>query len=205
MEKKEIEFKLVDVPEWSEVKELYDWLLAQKFLGKITYRDFILFMFLIWYGRRLHEITSLTTDDIKLTEGTYGKIYFTQLKKGKTGQGSVRVKVALPVIRHLREYLKEYIDNYILAIGERELFVLTDRQARNVVYKYSELFYEDIKGVKKRLRPHAFRHAILSYLTHTKGPAYAKYWGGHSNISITNIYLHTNYNDIESGLPEEFK
>ena len=190
------EFKMDDVPKWKDVKEFWDNLRGLKFLGEISFRDFMLLSLLIWYGRRIGEITRLTVEDINFNKGERGIIYFIQLKTRKKEN---RKKVALPIIPPIKEYLFEYVNNEINPFGKRKLFDITIRQARNIVYKYTK----QLMGEK--LRPHAFRHAIGDYLTRRKGIAFAQYWLGHSSIAITQIYTHYNYKTIEEELPEEFR
>jgi len=199
----EIGFKLDNVPEFEEMLDFYDFLKGKKFMGEITFRDFLFLSLTIWYGRRLAEITGLTIDDVKFNEGDYGKIYFKQLKKRP--KKDIIIKKPYPIIKHVRKYLKEYIETYIKPLGEKKLFILTDRQFRNICYKYTSEFYKLEKGIEKKLSPHKLRHSIGTYLTHVRGPAYAKYWLGHSSIATTNLYLHTGYRYIEDNLPREFR
>jgi len=188
------EFKMEDVPSWSEVKSFWDDLVGAKFLGDISYRDFMILSLLVWYGRRIGEVMALTVDDFDLRRGDNGVIRFLQLKTRKQ-----RHKVTLPVIPQLKKFINEYINKELNPFGHKKLFDISTRQARNVVYTYTE------KYLGRRLRPHAFRHAIGDYLTRVRGIAYAQYWLGHSSIAITEIYTHYNYKTIEEELPEEFK
>jgi len=193
--KREVTFKMEDVPDWEIVKEFWNDLVGANFLGKISDRDFMIATLFVWYGRRISEIAELEIKDIDFTQGERGVIHFIQ-KKTRTGK---KEKVALPILPPIEKFLKLYIDRNIAPFNRKRLFNVKRRQINNIIHTLTE------KYMGKKLRPHAFRHSIGDYLSRRKNTKYAQYWLGHADIRTTDIYTHYNVKKITEDLPEEFK
>lgn len=180
-------FKVKNAPSSSEVMKLWAGLKLEFKIGEIRERDFILLMLFIWYGRRMNEILTLTTEDIQFNKGSYGAIFFKQLKTKERETPDE----ALPLWPQVRQYLKNYITALVL-LNRKRLFTITDRQARNIVYKYSKKYFG------RRVRPHDFRHAVAQYiLERYRDIELVSRVLGHTDIRTTQIYARHDFSTLE--------
>jgi len=92
----------------------------------------------------------------------------------------------------------EIIERYVWRV-ENKLFEVSDRQARNIVYKFS------LRYLKKRVRPHAIRHSFaIAVLEKTKNLEVVRRLLGHSGYTTLKYYLDYTQKDLEEYLREVF-
>jgi site-specific recombinase XerD len=83
--------------------------------------------------------------------------------------------------------------------AEDRVFNITIRQARNVVYSFTE------KYLKKRIRPHAIRHSCaVAVLKATKNLEAVRRLLGHSDYSTIKVHLDLTQEDLEQELSKLF-
>jgi integrase/recombinase XerD len=77
---------------------------------------------------------------------------------------------------------------------------MTERQARNVVYKWSKRY------LKRKIRPHAIRHSYaIEVLKVTKNLEAVRRLLGHEDYSTIKIYLNLTQQDLEDELKKVFE
>jgi integrase/recombinase XerC len=82
---------------------------------------------------------------------------------------------------------------------EDRLFTISERQARNIVYKFS------LRYLKKKIRPHAIRHSYaLAVLDNTKNIEIVRRLLGHSGYNTLKFYLDYTQKDLEDYIREIF-
>jgi len=98
------------------------------------------------------------------------------------------------------EKLLLLIRNYIRSLGLKKtdkLFNISDRMAREVIYKLS------IRYLGRRIRPHALRHAYaMRILSKTRNLEYVRRLLGHSDYSTLKAYLDYTVEDIKHEILE---
>jgi len=88
---------------------------------------------------------------------------------------------------------------YLDRIAEDRVFNITVRQARNIVYSFTE------KYLKKRVRPHAIRHSYaVAVLKATKNLEAVRRLLGHRDYSTIKVYLDLTQEDLEQELSKVF-
>jgi len=89
---------------------------------------------------------------------------------------------------------------YLDRVVEEKLFNISTRQARNIVYAFTE------KYLKKRIRPHAIRHSYaVAVLKTTKNLKAVRRLLGHRDYSTIKTYLDLTQEDLEQELTKLFK
>lgn len=133
---------------------------------KDRYRNYILILTLWRTGMRVSEVVKLQKRDVG-----DGNI-IVRLGKGKKDR-------VIPIESELGNILGLYIDR----LGNRDkLFPISDRQVRNVVYKYSP---KDLD-----VHPHTIRHSFAVHcLKQGINLRSLQKILGHSNLNTTQIYL----------------
>jgi len=77
---------------------------------------------------------------------------------------------------------------------------LTDRQARNVVYKFTKRY------LKRKIRPHAIRHSYaIAVLKATKNLEVVRRLLGHEDYKTIKAYLDFTQEDLEEELTKIFE
>jgi len=183
--------KLEDMPTWEEVKLLWRSVVKAYNDKKIPLRKVVFFGLLFFSGMRLGEIIKLKKEDINLTEGT---IRFEQQKKKKK---VVRETIIHPEIKkYLRKYLVEVRTWLFPSIKGKDRY-MDPRIAREWVYQLTK------KVLGRRIRPHAFRHAVATKLLTEKVPLeYVRRVLGHSSYDTVRIYLNYTLRDIKEDIVE---
>jgi site-specific recombinase XerD len=93
----------------------------------------------------------------------------------------------------------EILTYYLERTAEDRVFNLTVRQARNVVYSFTE------KYLKKRIRPHAIRHSYaVAVLKATKNLEAVRRLLGHRDYTTIKVYLDLTQEDLEQELSKLF-
>jgi len=88
---------------------------------------------------------------------------------------------------------------YLEQTAEDRVFNITVRQARNVVYSFTE------KYLRKRIRPHAIRHSYaVAVLKATKNLEAVRRLLGHRDYTTIKVYLDLTQEDLEQELSKLF-
>jgi integrase/recombinase XerC len=140
-------------------------------------------------GCRLGEVLALSKDDITIEKDGTVVVRIKQLKKGREFLRLVPVPSSL-----FRDIIKRYLGRI-----EGRLFEITDRQARNIVYKFS------LRYLRRRIRPHAIRHSYATYLIKTtRDLEIVRRLLGHSDYKHIKEYLNYTQEDLKELLEKAF-
>ncbi|MEX2690246.1 MAG: tyrosine-type recombinase/integrase [Candidatus Njordarchaeum guaymaensis] len=174
-----LEIKLDDIPNWSQVnklcKELYRLYLKKRTLRSL--RNYLLISLLAKTGVRLGELLGIKKEDVNIKSKT---IIINQLKKRRK---AVREIVIPPS-------LIPELSTYVRHIRGEKLFKMSERNARRIIYYYTE------KILGRRFRPHAFRHTYaLRILEKTKNLELVRRILGHSRYDVLKAYLNYTVRD----------
>jgi len=132
-------FKLDDVPPYEDLLRAVRRAYHDVNQARYRLRDLALVAVLIYTGCRLGEVLSLTRDDIDFENKAI------RIKQGK--EEPYRV---VPVQADLFWTIME---RYLRRLTGDQLFTITERQARNIVYKFAKRY------LGRKIRPHAIRHS----------------------------------------------
>lgn len=140
---------------------------------KDRYRNYILLMTMARTGVRVSEIVNLRKRDIQDTT--------ILIRQGKGKKDRV-----IPLERELGNLLGLYVDRMN---PKGKLFDITDRQVRNIVYKYSPVGLD--------VHPHTIRHSFAVHcLKRGMNIRNLQKILGHSNLTTTQIYLDVTGEDV---------
>ena len=170
--------KLDDVPSWPQIIKLCKTLrrIYEKKKTIRALRDFILISLLAKTGVRLGELLQLEKSDFDLKQGI---MKIRQLKKRR----DFRREVIIP------PELAPYLTLYLRSVKGR-LFDMTERNARQLVYNYTQ------RILGKRYRPHAFRHCFaIRILEKTRDLELVRRILGHENYQVLKAYLNFTLRD----------
>ena len=93
----------------------------------------------------------------------------------------------------------EIMNYYLERTAEDKVFNITIRQARNIVYSFTERY------LKKNIRPHAIRHSYaVAVLKVTKNLEAVRNLLGHRDYTTIKIYLDLTQEDLEQELSKLF-
>ena len=166
------------LPKYVSVEEISSTLDKAKNEGKKhSYRNFIILMTLSRTGIRANEIVDLRKQNIKQDT------LIVRQGKGKKDR-------VIPLEKELSQLLGLYTDQ--LKPRDR-VFSLSDRQVRNIVYKYSPFHFEEYKGKKVKrydMHPHTLRHSFAVHcLKSGMNIRSLQKILGHTNLNTTQVYL----------------
>jgi site-specific recombinase XerD len=154
--------------------------------GRYGIRDLVFVSVLTFTGCRLGEALELTKSDIDF------RIRVVKIKQKKKRALYFRL-VPVPV-----QIFWDIMDRYVWRV-EDKLFKISERQARNIVYKFS------LRYLKKRIRPHAIRHSFaIAILEKTKNIEIVRRLLGHASYNTLRFYLDYTQKDLEEYLSEVF-
>jgi len=187
-------FKTVDVPSWDEVLKCWEYSKRLYKKGKIDLRQLCLLGFIFFSGRRLNEILHLKVGDINLKNETYKcKV---EKKSKSEREDLIRIfplpKILIPV---LDEYLKDKTNKeaWLFPSSLNPNYPYSERSARELVYRVTE------KAIGRKIRPHAFRHAVAIRMVTKKMPIeYIRRILAHSSYEPTKWYLNITVQDIKT-------
>jgi len=180
--------KLEDVPPYLALLEAVKKAWSDVSRGRCGARDLALVAILVFTGCRLGEAVLLTRRDLDAKRRI---VVIKQLKKRGEFQRVVPVPSSL-----YWDIMAYYLDRVV----EERLFNISTRQARNIVYAFTE------KYLKKRIRPHAIRHSYaVAVLKATKNLEAVRRLLGHSDYSTIKVYLDLTQEDLEQELSKLFK
>jgi integrase len=179
--------KLGDVPPYPALLEAVRRAWSDVLRGKFSARDLALVATLIFTGCRIGEAVQLRRQDVDIKRRA---VVIRQLKK----RGEFQRVVPVP-----SNLYWEILTYYLERTAEDRVFNLTVRQARNVVYSFTE------KYLKKRIRPHAIRHSYaVAVLKATKNLEAVRRLLGHRDYSTIKVYLDLTQEDLEQELSKLF-
>ena len=179
--------KLGDVPPYPALLEAVKKAWSDVCRGKYSSRDLALVAALVFTGCRIGEVVQLRRQDV---DSKRRVVVIRQLKKRDEFQRVV------PVPSNLYwEVMNYYLDR----TAEDRVFNISIRQARNIVYSFTE------KYLKKRIRPHAIRHSYaVAVLKATKNLEAVRRLLGHRDYTTINVYLDLTQEDLEQELSKLF-
>jgi len=158
--------------------------------AKYKLRDLALVTVLAFTGCRLGEALKLRVCDLDPKAKT---VRIMQEKK-KTPHPRI-VPVPAPIFW-------EVMERYLRRIPGKEdhLFPISERQARNIVYKFTKRY------LGKKIRPHALRHSYAVFiLKQTKDLEAVRRLLGHSDYKWLKIYLDYTQEDLSQELERAFR
>ena len=143
---------------------------------KDRYRNYILLLAFWRTGMRNSELINLRKEDIDLNDNT---IF---VRQGKFSKDRI-----IPLESELGNLLGLFIDR----LKPRDkLFPISDRQVRNIVYKYAP------QGLG--IHPHTFRHSFAVYcLKNNMNLRSLQKILGHTSLATTQVYLDVIGQDVK--------
>jgi len=182
--------KLNDVPEYTALLDAVRKAYRDVESGRYRLRDLALVATLTFTGCRLGEALALTKEDITVGKDGTVVVRIKQLKKGREFYRLVPVPSSL---------FRDIIRRYLSRVEGTKLFEITDRQARNVVYKFSTRY------LRKKIRPHAIRHSYATHIIKTTRDLEAvRRLLGHADYKHVKEYLNYTQEDLRELLEKAF-
>jgi len=179
--------KLGDVPPYPALLEAVKKAWSDVSRGRYSPRDLALVATLVFTGCRIGEVVQLRRQDADVKRKT---VVIRQLKKRGEFQRVVPVPSSL-----YWEIMTYYLDR----TAEDRVFNVSVRQARNIVYSFTE------KYLKKKIRPHAIRHSYaVAVLKATKNLEAVRRLLGHRDYTTIKTYLDLTQEDLEQELSRLF-
>ncbi len=193
-------YKLPVYLEIDEIKTINNTILKMYDDEFIRYRNYFLFNIMISTGLRISEALKLDLSDLNY-EGN-GKV----LKV--TGKGNKDRLIPLDINQlNTNPETSIFIQKYIeirkkIEINENALFISKRGSRLTPRYVQKELrILTEAGKIKKNVTPHKLRHTFATHLL--KNGANIRYVQeilGHSSISTTQIYTHSNIEDLRKSL-----
>lgn len=181
--------KISDVPRYEHVIEAIKHAYNDVNRGRYRLRDLALVATLCYTGCRLGEALSIRVKDI---DPRHRVVVIHQEKKRTQFERRVPVPSSL-YWKIMIRYLKR------LSFQDQKLFPISDRQARNIVYKFTKRY------LKRRIRPHALRHSYATFLIRkTKDLEMVRRLLGHEGYNVIKTYLNLTQEDLEPELERIF-
>ena len=166
---------MTKIPDYLEKEQVDELLHAAKTCGE---RDYLLLRFMWRTGVRVSEVINVTPNDIEFKNGVVN------IRKAKGGK-----QRRVP----LDEDTLKMLSDYILALNtpeDRPVFSIKRTQVFNLVKKYGKM-----AGVK--IHPHTLRHSFaINLVRGGTDLRRVQLMLGHSSLSITQVYLQFNDNDL---------
>jgi integrase/recombinase XerC len=182
--------KLSDVPEYTSLLDAIRKAYRDVENGKYRLKDLALVATLTFTGCRLGEALALTKEDITVGKDGTVVVRIKQLKKGREFYRLVPVPSSL---------FRDIIRRYLARVEGTKLFEITDRQARNIVYKFSTRY------LRRRIRPHAIRHSYATHIIKTTRDLEAvRRLLGHADYKHVKEYLNYTQEDLRELLEKAF-
>lgn len=150
-------------------------------------------MTMAYTGLRVRECNHLTLNDVNFEEG------YIQVNNGKGGKNRT-----LPLSKHLREQLSDYLEHHRPQTDSLYFFAL--KRTGTVSPQYVNRMLKEAceeTGMKKHVTSHILRHSFASYLvkndTHV---AVIQRLLGHASVKTTSVYLHVNQDDLQAAVDQ---
>jgi integrase/recombinase XerD len=171
MENKSFDKSRKELPKYITNEEISTMLDKAK---KDRYRNYILILLMSRTGIRISEVVKLKKKDI------IDNTLIVRQGKGKKDR-------AIPLEHELSNILGLFMDNLT---PNAKLFPLSDRQVRNIVYKYAP------KGLE--VHPHTLRHSFAVHcLKNGMNIRNLQKILGHNNLTTTQVYLDVTGADVK--------
>ncbi len=168
-------FTVTKIPDYLEKEQVDDLLQSAKTCSE---RDYLLLRFMWRTGVRVSEVINVTPKDVEFKNGVVN------IRKAKGGR-----QRRVP----LDQETLQMLSNYVLALNipeEQPVFSIKRTQVFNLVKKYGNM-----AGVK--IHPHTLRHSFAIHLVRSGTDLRrVQLMLGHSSLSITQVYLQFNDNDL---------
>ena len=168
-------FTVTKIPDYLEKEQVDELLQAAKTCSE---RDYLLLRFMWRTGVRVSEAINVTPNDIEFKNGVVN------IRKAKGGKQR-RVPLDQDTLKMLSDY--------ILALNtpeDRPVFSIKRTQVFNLVKKYG-----NTSGLK--IHPHTLRHSFaINLVRGGTDLRRVQLMLGHSSLSITQVYLQFNDNDL---------
>jgi len=179
--------KLGDVPPYPALLEAVKKAWSDVGRGRYSPRDLALVATLVFTGCRIGEAVQLRRQDV---DSKRRVVVIKQLKKREEFQRVVPVPSSL---------YWEIMNYYLERTVEVKIFNISIRQARNIVYSFTERY------LKKKVRPHAIRHSYaVAVLKATKNLEAVRRLLGHRDYMTIKVYLDLTQEDLEQELSRLF-
>lgn len=150
-------------------------------------------MTMAYTGLRVKECIHLTMKDVNFEEG------YIQVINGKGGKNRT-----LPLSKHLKEHLEQYLKNHRPQTDSLYFFAL--KKTGTVSGQYVNRTLKDAcekAGITKHVTSHILRHSFASYLvkkdTHV---AVIQRLLGHASVKTTSVYLHVHQDDLQAAVDQ---
>jgi integrase/recombinase XerD len=168
-------FTVTKIPDYLEKEQVDELLQAAKTCSE---RDYLLLRFMWRTGVRVSEVINVTPSDIEFKNGVVN------IRKAKGGRQR-RVPLDEDTLKMLSDYILE-----LNTPEDRPIFAIKRTQVFNLVKKYGNMV-----GVK--IHPHTLRHSFAIHLVR-QGTDLRRLqlMLGHTSLSITQVYLQFNDNDL---------
>ena len=141
-------------------------------------RDYLLLRFMWRTGVRVSEVINVTPKDIEFKNSVVN------IRKAKGGKQR-RVPLDTETLKMLSDYVLA-----LNTLEDQPIFPITRAQVFNLVKKYGNMV-----GVK--IHPHTLRHSFAVHLVRSgMDLRRLQLMLGHSSLSITQVYLQFNDNDL---------
>lgn len=168
-------FTVTKIPDYLEKEQVDELLQAAKTCSE---RDYLLLRFMWRTGVRVSEVINVTPSDIEFKNGVVN------IRKAKGGRQR-RVPLDEDTLKMLSDYILE-----LNILEDQPIFAIKRTQVFNLVKKYGNMV-----GVK--IHPHTLRHSFAIHLVR-QGTDLRRLqlMLGHTSLSITQVYLQFNDNDL---------
>lgn len=144
---------------------------------------------LYFTGMRILECLNLKVEDVNIEAG------FIYVNKGKDNKDCT-----IPINPKLKELLTDYVENWQVS---SKFFFATKLSGTLSATNVARVFRETSRslGLKKTVTAHILRHSFATTLVQ-KNVNLVKISRlmGHTNLQATEIYLHSNINDLEEAI-----
>jgi site-specific recombinase XerD len=179
--------KLGDVPPYPALLEAVKRAYNDVSGGRYSHRDLALVATVVFTGCRIVEVVQLKRRDV---DSKRRVVVVRQLKR----RGEFQRVVPVP-----SNLYWEIVTYYLERAAKDRVFNVSVRQARNIVYSFTE------KYLKKRIRPHAIRHSYaVAVLKATKNLEAVRRLLGHRDYTTIKVYLDLTQEDLEQELSKLF-
>jgi len=179
--------KLGDLPPYPALLEPVKKAWSNVGRGKYSPRGLALVTTLVFTSWRIKEVVQLRRQDV---DPKGRAVVIGQLKKRE------EFKRAVPLPSSLYWEIMTY---YLDRTAKERVFNVSVRQARNIVYSFTE------KYLRKKIRPHAIRHSYaVAVLKATKNLEAVRRLLGHRDYTTIKVYLDLTQEDLEQELSKLF-
>lgn len=142
---------------------------------------------IFYTGLRLSEAISLKMDDVNFEHE------YVHVKEGKGKKERM-----VPMNEKLKKILLDYLSDERVDVGTDNFF--SCRTGKISPVRVEEVLRETLQemGIEKQITPHILRHSFASNLIERGVDLFrVQKLLGHENIKTTNIYLHSNMEELE--------